>query len=202
MFMNHQYLVVNGILTRPSDINNWTDVFEDLYQNEGYPCTKYEYFSGALTRWIKQGKRVKDIETIVNRINAPVVYVGHSNGCELFGRLMKDTKTHFEAAHLFAPAMDADCNQNGLTLGLLANRVNNIYLYCSKGDKILKDIARPTSFLKIIGLGYGDLGFEGPKNILPQIENRIYTTWKDSLDHSDWFKDPQLQESFSLTFNR
>lgn len=200
--MKHAYLVVNGILTRPADINNWTDLFEDYYQNEGYACTRYEYFSGALTRFIKQGKRVEELTKIVKRTEAPLVYVGHSNGCELFSRLMKDTDCKFEAAHLFAPAMDPDFNQNGLTLGLLSGRVKNIYLYCSKKDLVLKDWASKTSFLRFIGLGYGTLGYSGAKNILPQIEHRVYSTWNNKFNHSDWFTEKNIKESFSLTIRK
>lgn len=198
--MKHAYLVVNGILSLPSDISAWTDLFEDYYQNENYPCTRYEYFSGAITRFIKQGKRVEELNQIVKRINHPLVYVGHSNGCELFGRLMKDTDCKFEAAHLFAAAMDADFNQNGLTLGLLSGRVKRIYLYCSTNDLVLKDFASKTSFLKFLGIGYGTLGFTGPKNVLPGVKDKVEVTWSDSFNHSDWFSKENIQKSFDLTF--
>lgn len=198
--MKHQYLVVNGILSRPEDIHGWTDLFEDFYQNEEYACSRYEYFCGALTRFMTQGKRVKELTEIIKRIKSPLVYVGHSNGCELFGRLMKDTDVRFEAAHLFAPAMDPDCNQNGITFGLLSERVKNVYLYCSRKDLVLKDWASKTSFLRAIGLGYGTLGYDGPKNILKNIEHRIDVTWENRYDHSDWFKEKNIHKSFDLTF--
>jgi len=200
--MKHAYLVVNGILTDPSDINGWCDIFEDYYQNEGYACTKYEYFSGAITRFFKQGKRVKQLEEIINRTKSPLIYVGHSNGCELFSRLMKDSKCVFEAAHLFSPAMQADCNLNGITLGLLTNRVKNVYLYCSRRDIVLRDWASKTSFLRFLGLGYGTLGYSGPVNVLPQIEHRVYVHWNNRFGHSDWFTKKNVGESFALTLRR
>jgi hypothetical protein len=200
--MKHQFLVVNGILSQPSDINGWTDLFEDYYQNEGYGCTKYEYFSGAITRFMGQGKRVQELNEIVKRINFPLVYVGHSNGCELFGRLMKDTECKFEAAHLFAPAMDSDFNVNGLNYGLLADRVKKVYLYCSKKDLVLKDWASKTSFLKFIGLGYGTLGYSGPKNVLKQVDHRIDVSWNNRFNHSDWFRKNNIQASFDSTLRK
>lgn len=198
--MKHQYLVVNGILSNPSDISGWTDLFEDFYQNEGYSCSRYEYFSGAITRFIKQGKRVEELSKIIKRINNPLVYVGHSNGCELFGRLMKESDSTFESAHLFAAAMNSDFKENGLNYALLTKRVKKIYLYCSTRDLVLKNWASKTSFLKFMGLGYGTLGLTGPKNVLEQVNHKVETTWSDSFDHSDWFKPENIQKSFDLTF--
>lgn len=200
--MKSTYLVCNGILTDPTDVNGWTDLFEDMYQNEGYPCNRYEYFSGALTRFIKQGARVKELTTIINRIKSPIIYVGHSNGCELFGRLMKDVDCKFEAAHLFAPAMDSDFNKNGLAYGLLSGKVKKVYLYCSKKDMVLKDWASKTSFLRAIGLGYGTLGYTGPKNVLKGIEGLVFETWNNKFDHSDWFSEKNIKESFALTLRK
>lgn len=200
--MKPQYIVVNGILSNPSDINGWTDLFEDFYQNEGYACTRYEYFSGAITRFIFQGKRIDELNEIIKRINGPLIYVGHSNGCELFGRLIKETTLKFEAAHLFAPAMDSDFNQNGLTLGLISERVKNIYIYCSRQDLVLKDWASKTSFLKFLGLGYGTLGYTGPKNVLKRIKSRVDVTWNNKFDHSDWFKEKNIKKSFDLTIRQ
>lgn len=200
--MKHQFLVVNGILTNPSDIDGWTDLFEDMYQNEGYACTKYEYFSGVLTRFMRQERRTQELAHIVKRINAPIVYVGHSNGCELFGRLMKDTDIKFEAAHLFAAAMDPDCNKNGITYGLLTKKVKNVYFYCSKNDRILKEFASKTSFLRCIGLGYGTLGYTGPKNILEQVKHRVDEHWDNKMDHCDWFNTKNFQKSIDLTFRK
>lgn len=200
--MKSQYLVVNGILSKPSDINGWTDLFEDYYQNEGFACTRYEYFSGALTRFMFQGKRVQELSQIIKRIKDPIIYVGHSNGCELFGRLLKETRLKFDAAHLFSPAMDSDFNKNGLTAGLLSERVKKIYLYCSTKDLVLKNWASKTSFLNFIGLGYGTLGYTGPKNVLKTVEHRVDVTWNNKLDHSDWFKGKNIKKSFDLTLRK
>lgn len=194
------FFCVNGILTKPSDIGGWCDYFEDYYQNEGYPCTKYEYFSGAITRFIKQGKRVEEICTILERISNPIVYVGHSNGCELFSKVVKKTKAKFVAAHLFAPAMESDFDENGLNYALLSGKVQQVYLYCSKKDQVLKNYASKTSFLKFIGLGYGTLGYTGHKNVLPQVQHRVSELWKKDYDHSTWFSENNIKETHELTY--
>lgn len=199
--MKPVYLVVNGILTDADSINGWTDLFEDMYQNEGYACNRYEYTCGIF-KSLFQSKRVDDLRIICKRIQKPIVYVGHSNGCELFGRLLRDVDSSFEEAHLFAPAMDADFNQNGITYGLLSGKVKKVFVYCSKKDNILKNWASKTTFLRYIGLGYGTLGYTGPKNVLKQIESKVVVTWNNKFDHSDWFKEKNIQESFQLTLKK
>jgi len=191
--------VVNGILTQPSNIFGWTDFFEDYYQNDGFPCTKYEYFSGAITRFIKQGKRTEQLIEICKRSTNKLVYVGHSNGCELFSRVIKNSDLKFESAHLFAAAMNDDFNENGLNIALLSGRVGKVYLYCSKRDHILKKFASRTSFLKVIGLGYGALGYTGPKNVQSLVSHRVITEWRQ-FDHSDWFKEKNIKKSHESTY--
>lgn len=199
--MKPVYLVVNGILTDSDDINGWTDLFEDMYQNEGYACNRYEYTCG-LFKSLFQGKRVEDLKVICKRIQKPLIYVGHSNGCDLFGKLMKDGEAKFEEAHLFAAAMDADCNHNGITYGLVSEKVKRVFIYCSKRDLVLRNWASKTTFLRYIGMGYGTLGSDGPKNVLKQVEDKITVVWNNRFGHSDWFKPKNIQESFQLTLNR
>lgn len=198
--MKPSYLVVNGILSKPGDINGWTDLFEDEYEDMGYTCKRYEYFS-SLIRW-KQSKRVKELTEIIKRSSSKIIYVGHSNGCELFSRLIKETDCEFQAAHLFAPAMDSDCNVNGINLAILSKRVNAVYAYCSKKDLILKNWASKTSFLKFIRLGYGTAGYSGFTNILPEVEGKFHREWSKSFNHSDWFKPKKIKDSIELTLRK
>lgn len=197
--MKVTFLVVNGILTKPSDLDGWTDIFEDFYQNLGIPCNRYEYFSGAITRFLKQAGRVEDLVHILKRITSPLVFVGHSNGCELFCKLLEKTGRTFEAAHLFAPAVDSDFTKNGLNEALAERKVKRLFLYCSKNDRILRDIASKTSFLKFIGIGYGTLGYTGPQNVLTSVDDKLDVTWEDRYGHSDWFKHENIDRSFSMT---
>lgn len=197
--MKVQYLVVNGILSKPSSIDSWTDVFEDEYQNRGYPCTRYEYFSGALTRWMFQGQRVKDLYKICCRSKMPLVYVGHSNGCELFSRLVKEHDVQFEAAHLFSAAVDSDFRKNGFNSVLFSGRVKKLHLYCSKGDRVLRDLASKTEWLNRFGLGYGKLGYTGPRYLSKTLQKHVSVINHDSFDHSDWFKGDQIIKSLEMT---
>lgn len=199
--MRHAYIVCNGILTDSDNVEGWTDIFEDYYQNEGYFCSRYEYTSGLFKSFF-QGKRVKDIAKICNRINRPLNYVGHSNGCDIFSRLIKDTEVRFESAHLFSAATSSDFDRNGFNYGLITKRVKKLYLYCSERDLVLRDLASKTTFLNKIGLGYGTLGYTGPTNVLPQVESRVSTTWKNEFRHSSWFSPENIQESFQLTLRK
>lgn len=199
--MKPTYMVVNGIMTDSDDVNGWTDIFEDYYQNEGFTCNRYEYTCGVF-KSLFQGKRVRDIATICKRISRPLVYVGHSNGCEIFSRLIKETDIKFQAVHLLNAAMEADFEKNGLNYGLCSGKVGRIYMYCSESDLALRDWASKTTFLGKIGLGYGIAGYTGPKNILEKVKHRVFVEWNNNFGHSDMLKPDHIQDTFKLTLRK
>lgn len=199
--MKPTYVVCNGIMTDSDDVNGWTDIFEDYYQNEGYFCNRYEYTCGIF-KSLFQGRRVRHVETICKRITRPIVYVGHSNGCEIFSRIIKETNIKFVAAHLLSAAMDADFNDNGLNYGLLTKKVDKIYMYCSNRDLALRNWASKTTFLRKIGIGYGVAGYTGPKNVLDQVSHRVFVEWNNDFGHSDLLNQENIQDTFKLTLRR
>lgn len=194
-----EYIVVNGILTHPSDTQAWTDRAERWYQDRNIICTRYEYFSGALTRFWGQGRRVNQIKDLLLEIEKPIVYIGHSNGCELFTRLIKSTKIEFEAVHLLAAATESDFEDNGYNEAFKECRINKLYLYCSEMDHTLKKGNQMTGWMKFLGLGYGALGLYGPKNMSAKAALNTVVDWQNEYRHSDWFKPWIFSETMQKT---
>lgn len=194
-----EYIVVNGILTRPSDTRAWTDRAERWYQDRGIACTRYEYFCGALTRFLGQRRRVNELKEILLEIEKPIVYVGHSNGCELFTRLIKETDIEFEAVHLIAAATEHDFELNGYNKAFERERIGKLYLYTSEKDDTLKKGNAFTGWLGFLGLGYGALGQKGAINMSPKAKSNTLTTHMDDYRHSDWFKPWNFSETMEKT---
>jgi hypothetical protein len=203
-FAGIEYVVVNGILTRPGDIQGWTDKSERWYEQRDITCLRYEYFSGAVTRFLFQNDRVQDLREILAEIKRPMVYVGHSNGCELFSRLIKTGGHRFEAAHLFAAAVDPDFSDegNGFNRALREGHLQKLYLYCSKNDKALRGGNFLTGWLKRFSLGYGNLGQVGPRNLDMNISHTVQIMWNNNYGHSDWWKPENIESSLQLTLRK
>lgn len=201
-FSDVEFILVNGILTNPRDIKGWTDRAERWYENQSITAVRYEYFSGALTRFIFQESRVNDLLEIMKDLEKPFIYVGHSNGCELLSRMLKKHHVRFEAAHLFAAAVDPDFNENGFNKALEDNKLGKLFCYCSKNDKILQNGKKYTGFLNPIGLGYGNLGQVGPSNLSTIANERTYVHWNDDLNHSDWWSPSFFEKSLKMTLRR
>lgn len=190
-----QFLVVNGILTKSSDINGWTDLAEDYYQDRDIIASKYDYFSTATTNWIYQNKRVREVVTLVKRSLRPVIYVGHSNAGDIFSGVVLNSRCKFPAVHLFAPATNCDFNKNGFNAALKNGRIGKLYIYGSNNDPALK----LASSLVGRALGFGALGRLGPKNVDPDIKDRVILDWRDHFGHSDWLSKKYLKDSLALT---
>ena len=187
-----EFLAVNGILTKSTDINGWTDLAEEFWQGKGLIGSRYEYLCGPwLSRWWFHNQRVKELATIIKRKSRPVIYVGHSYGGALFSSLVKSTKIFFPAAHLFAPAAQCDFEANGFNSALRSGRLGKLFIYGSNNDDVLKH-----AWLS----GLGTLGRAGPgETIDPTVKDRVIRDWRDNYGHSNWFYKNNLKDSLELT---
>ena len=193
------YIFINGIRTRPSDVQGWTDRAETWIEtNTKYKGTKFEYKSGAITRRFGQEKRVDDLETIVKGfLGEKVILVGHSNGCDIINRLVKRALFRFEEIHLIGAASEKDFEKNGFNLALRSERVKRIYVYWSKNDEALKTAKLSTRLFGRFGLGYGYLGLVGPENVDPLFRSRV-CSFEHDFDHSDYFRGGNFEETMKL----
>lgn len=188
-----QFLAVNGIMTQASDIRGWTDLAENFWQEKGYIASRYEYTCGPwLSRWLGQEKRRRELIEVIKRQSRPIIYVGHSNGCDLFSELIKSTKISFPAVHLFAAATRCDFKANGFNTALRNGRIGKLYLYGSSSDEVLK-------FSWMSGLG--SLGRAGPQNVDISVSDRIIKDWREGQNygHSTWFTSRHFKETMALT---
>lgn len=189
-------IFINGILTNPGDAFAWTDDAVRWFNknaSERVSPDKFEYYTPALLRRITIDKNVRDlVQTIAEYASdldpgQRLHLVGHSNGCELIARALQLTPARFASVHLISGAVERDFTNNGLGRKLEIGQVGAVFCYCSRGDKVLKYLARPSQVFHFLGLGYGDLGARGPSGIGDQISDRVETTWSETFGHSDWF---------------
>jgi predicted alpha/beta hydrolase family esterase len=159
------FLAINGIRTNPGDEEGWTDRFVTWAHTrlpDGVVAEKYEYSAWALTRRIFQEARAKTINKKINyyrRAGYRVVVVGHSNGCDLIARVMKNYGSEIEAAHLIAPAADEEDFANAILDGM----IRRIHIYGSANDRALQFAKATRPLIGWLGLGYGALGLRGPE---------------------------------------
>lgn len=187
-------IFLNGILTRPGDQFGWTDRAEQWFlERTNHDVDSYEYFqTPILGRLFGEARHNREvIELLAGYWNAwdfpPKLHlVAHSRGCEIARRLVVEHGVKVESLHLFAAAIDADFEANGLNAALTQRHVNRVRLYSSKSDGVLRWLAGAS-----LGL-YGRLGYTGPRNIAQSLIHRVFTTPRDDFGHSDWFSPRNL----------
>lgn len=195
MKKNTVIIFVNGILTDPESTSAWTDRAE-LWVLSNTPCraAKYEYWSFALTRRMKQAKRVRELRTLVLewfRKGYEIVLVGHSNGADIICRLLKSCPCRIKEAHLVAAACDHDFERNGINHAMRKGWLGRCVCYCSEDDNMLHLAKISWMLLHWVGLGYGYLGLVGPHNIT--YPGQCPVVWardiwpNDETDHSEWW---------------
>lgn len=186
----HAFLFVNGILTRPGNARGWTDRAVHWFnqREEGVACYPFEYYSPALLRFAFQRGHARDLaETIDEYAGHRIHLVGHSNGAELIERALAITPIRIDTIHLVAGAVERDFSKNELGRALNRGQVRRVFCLCSRGDAVLKYLARPSQVFQFLGLGYGDLGHRGPVLTALNDTQSVRTAWRDTLGHSEWF---------------
>lgn len=193
---NRMYILINGILSKPSDVNGWTDRAESWIEDKTkYNATKFEYFADMVFRRMWQGNRVSKLQDIIGRIfNDSIYLVGHSNGCDIIERYIRKSNRRIEELHLIAGASESDFRKNGYNDALLKNKVGKIFVYWSKQDAALKQAKWSTKLFGWMGLGYGYIGLIGAKYVSPLIKDRVIEM-EFNLDHQDYFSETQLDDT-------
>ena len=200
----HVLVFINGILTAPGDSDGWTDravTWSHLHTH--FRAEKLEYFTGALTRRLRQQGRAEKFSRMLERYAAAgftFSLVGHSNGCDLclrIARLLAGSRT-IRHLHLVAAAAEADFDRNGLNELLADGTVGRVQIYASTADRALgfaKLTSRPLGWF---GLGYGSLGLTGPRRGTVADEARVSVIDRPGYGHSTWFAD-EIDASPSVT---
>ena len=185
------YFFVNGIRTDPEDVRGWQfRAARWIETTRVGRAGTYAYHTYAVTRWLEQETHVRRCyECLAEYVgNHNIVFVGHSNAGDLFLRLLREYPTlPFRAAHLIAPAADPDFERNGLNRALRRGQVDRVVVYGSEDDRALKLAGFSRRVLGWAGLGYGDLGRVGARNVGPDVEHLYKPDFRPGYDHSDWF---------------
>lgn len=181
----HVFILVNGILTRPGASDGWCDrAVTWLHLHTDSRAEKFEYAAGALTRRFWQQARARAIANMVGyyaRSGYEISLVGHSNGCDLIGRVIELTAGDFRSAHLFAAA--AEAGDFDWPLGL---NLEHLFLYVSAADRALQLAGLSRKLFGWAGLGYGDLGRRVPPDLAESP--RVTVHRRDDYGHSTWFE--------------
>lgn len=161
------YIAVNGIKSNPSAADGWTDRFCTwINLNTSGASEKFEYHCYALTRRIFQNRRAKNLAMLLAEYHSGIVAVGHSNGCELLCQaIQKTSDVTIQTLHLISPACDADFRKNGLNDALADGKVQRIIVHVAEADKAMRFANLTGKLLRVVGLGYGTMGLDGPKHM-------------------------------------
>lgn len=186
-------IAVNGILTRPGNSHAWTDrAVTWFHQTSMARAEKFEYLALPLTRRLFQKSRAKNLALLVNSYaGSDIFLIGHSNGCDLICRALKQSSTPVRGVHLIAAATESDMGENGLNEALAMGRLGTVHVYRGMDDKALWFAHLTSKLLTPFGLGYGDLGRQGPENVADWSwsGSRLFVHDYPGFGHSDFFKD-------------
>ena len=180
------YFVINGIHTNPGSANAWTDeavTWLNLHTPKHVQAEKFEYFTTALTRWLHQSKRAKELALKAQKYAVQgyrVRMIGHSNGCDLIARVI-NLGVRVDSAHLIAPAAQDDDFAQIAEQSL----ARQIHIYGSRNDKALQAATLSQKALGWLGLGFGSLGLRG-RELEQRYPARVQDHSRDHYGHSTW----------------
>ncbi len=184
------FIFINGIFTKPADAEGWVEravTWVNTRLPDGVVGDRFEYWTTAWTRWIKQAERAENIAKKVGyykRAGYLVSLVSHSNGGDLTARVLDRCGADIFSAHLFAPAaFDEDYHQ-----AVLEGRVKRVHVYGSRNDRALRFAKLSRDWvLRWVGLGFGSLGLRGAE--LAEAHPELVRDHSNDLyDHGTWFQ--------------
>ena len=176
--------LIPGILNKPSDPDSWQDrgVTETLHRT-AFLAEKGEYMARPITRRIGLTRKSRKIaERICIYSGRNIHLLVHSNGGEVARRIIRwaleDRPDYvpmpkFASITFLAPACDADFDANYLNAAFRAGILGRVVVNRAENDFPLKLGRASKRVFGVIGLGYGDLGLVGPRNVDPLYVDRV-----------------------------
>jgi len=128
--------------------------------------------------------------------------VTHSNGGDLACRMLRmSLPFRVEELHMVASAAAASFGNdggNGLNYAVRAGRVDRIYVYASLRDTTLRRWAGLSYRIgNWLGLGYGQLGYTGPRNVEALASLSTHIIWLPH-NHFTWLDEKNLDQTMRL----
>lgn len=211
----HLLVAVPGILSKPGWAFGWTDQIVTWFQQPPrlWRAEKFEYFARPLTRWIRQGKRARNLAHVLySHRHSTLHLVCHSNGGDVVCRALKElrdsqqfdpnySEVRIGTIQFIASAAHADFEKNGLNFALRTGLVRRVAIYQGGKDEVLNKLARWSRRLGwIVGLGYGTMGYDEPLNVHPDVRDRVTVIREPQFDHGLWFKPGIIGTTFERLF--
>ncbi len=195
--MKRVYIIIPGIHTDPADWRNFAPRMTTAInvRCEDAKADEFRYYALAITPKSRQTERVRyvvDLSLEYHAAGFAVVLVAHSNGAIIATEAAKIAPAIFESMHLIAAACDSDFSFNGLNAALEKGRVGSVCVYTGKKDWVLHWMAAAGAWL-----GYGQLGYYGPTNVMPHVKHKVSTVESD-FGHCGWFRDDQFEATLAL----
>ena len=190
------FLLINGIRNNPCDMFAWTDRAERILQLEyGILSEKLEYKIGAIRPPSKMRSLSADLVKVVKRYNAsgrrPNI-MAHSNANVLACRAFAaEPGIKIDTLFMVMPACWSSMKDNGLNHALDRGQVKRIICFGSDNDRVVKWGGR-TSFLKPLGMGYGDASYRGLTDIAQGLERQVRNIRINKWGHSDFGTEANL----------
>jgi hypothetical protein len=191
---------------------------------------RQEYFTSFL-HVAKALRHRAQVDKLVRWVNSrpPGVtlrLVGHSFATDIILSALPHFNRRIDEIHLIAGAVEHDFFKNNLAAAIAQNKVGLVCIYASRGDRILKYLARTSRW--IFGrLGYGYIGWMASHNLNalriqetglgrisflddaraqvivfnsedPHLPTTVRIIIDDTIRHCDWFK----PENFEHTMRR
>ncbi len=180
------YVLLPGVRSDPRDWANWAPrMATEINLLTSAKADEFRYMAFALTPKARQEERAEYVRSLAQRAYSAgydVVLVGHSNGCEVIRQALEGLPPIVHSVHLIAGATEADMELAGWNRFLRKGIVGHLFIYKGTRDRVLQWIAAAGAFL-----GYGRLGWLGPKNIAPDQAHKI-TVIERPYEHCEWFE--------------
>jgi hypothetical protein len=190
------YILLPGIRTNPKDWSNWSvKMASDINLKTDSKAEEFRYLALAITPKSRQDERARYVASLAHRAfeqGYTPVLVGHSNGCEVIRQALSHLGCVVSEVHLIAGATDEDFERGGWNQALRDGKVGTIHVYTGARDCVLRTIAKIGSFL-----GYGRLGYTGPKNVDSSVYSKLRTI-PSNHDHNSWFSEKCYDGTFWL----
>jgi pimeloyl-ACP methyl ester carboxylesterase len=188
----HVWIYVPGIFTVPGNEANWTKRAVTYTHLHGGIAEDFEYFTDALGRTWGEGERAQKLAKKMRYYlyaGWELTLVGHSNGCDVILDALRELieQPQLRNLHLISAACNEDCVVSGLA-DVLANAIT---VYTGSLDVPLQ--LASTAIGR--GLGFGALGWLGPKNVA-RCASPVNVVTMPDYGHNTWFED---EPHFELT---
>lgn len=185
------YIFVCGIANLPENGAGWTDnAVRWTETNTPHAADSYEYLTTFITRFLMQWWRARQLTVKIHGWMdngfAPVL-VGHSNGCDLILRVIRNGIVKGCDVHLISGACESDFIRNGLNAAMSDGRVSRVTCYWGGADVAMRFARLSRMALQWVGLGFGTLGLDGPKNVSGANVGRVARYREPEFGHSTWF---------------